>query len=267
MKKTRDYSARKNLLQFRVLLTRYLQQIVTNPWFIIPLILQPAVMLIITSLVYEDGTFYEPWKHLGSIHSTPFLLVLSAALMGLLNSYREICKERDVLQREVFGGMDIVAYLASKVTALAIVGFVQSLVITFGSLAFIDYNLSDPAFALFFMLVAVFLTNYCVTALGLLVSALLRKSESAILPVLVIILMQVVCAGSLIEFKEMPIKVVYFFTPTMYGTAVYGNVLNITMREIYDYNMYFCLAMLVVYAIVFHVLTVLKLKYDYRTKD
>ena len=32
MKRTRDYSPRTNLLQFRVLLARYLKQIATNPW-------------------------------------------------------------------------------------------------------------------------------------------------------------------------------------------------------------------------------------------
>ena len=268
MKRTRDYSPRTNLLQFRVLLARYLKQIITNPWFIVPLVLQPVVMLIITSIVYEDGTFSVPWEHITSAHATPFLLVLSAALMGLLNSYREICKERDVLSREVVGGVDVVSYLGSKVIALGIVGFAQSLVVTFGSLAFIDYELTDPAAGLTLIFLAVFLTNYCVTALGLTVSALLKKSESAILPVLVIIVMQVVCSGALIEFDEMPMELVYFFTPTMYGTSVIGNVTGIEMvRDIYRYNRWFCLAMLIVIAAVCHVLTALKLKHDYRTKD
>lgn len=268
MKKTRDFTPRTNLIQFRVLLARYLKQIVTNPWIIIPLILQPAVMLVITSLVYDDGTFAEPWHHVTSANSVPFLLVLSSALMGLLNSYREICKEREVLGREVFGGLDIVAYIASKVAALGIVGFLQSVVIAFGSLAFIDYNMSDPAYSLTFLFLAVFLTNYCVTAMGLLVSALLKKSESAILPILVIIVMQVVCSGALIEFDEMPLEVVYFFTPTMYGTSVVGNVMEIEfMRDIYQYNKYFCLAMLIAFTLVCHVLTTVKLKHDYRTKD
>ena len=268
MKRTRDYSPRTNLLQFRVLLARYLKQIVTNPWFIVPLVLQPVVMLIITSIVYEDGTFSVPWEHITSAHATPFLLVLSAALMGLLNSYREICKERDVLSREVFGGVDVVSYLGSKVIALGIVGFAQSLVVTFGSLAFIDYELADPAAGLTLIFLAVFLTNYCVTALGLTVSALLKKSESAILPVLVIIVMQVVCSGALIEFDEMPMELVYFFTPTMYGTSVIGNVTGIEMvRDVYQYNRWFCLAMLIVIAAVCHVLTALKLKHDSRTKD
>lgn len=267
MKKTRDFTPRTNLIQYRVLLARYLRQIVTSPWYIVPLILQPVLLLIIISFVYEDGTFYEPWRHVTSAHTTPFLLAFSAALMGLLNSYREICKEREVLGREVFGGVDLVAYLASKITALGIVGLLQSMVITFGSLAFIDYNMSDPARTLFFILLALFLTNYCVTALGLTVSALLKKSESAILPIIVIIVLQVVFAGVLIEF-EGAMKLFYFITPSMYGTAVIGNVTGLgPMRQVYQYNEYVCLAMLVVITVVCHVITALKLKHDYRTKD
>lgn len=270
MKRTRDFSPRMNLLHFRVLLARYLKQIVTNPWIIVPLVLEAPVMLVITSFVYEDGTFSEPWAHVTSAHSTPFLLVLSAALMGLLNSYREICKERDVLSREVFGGLDVTSYLGSKVVALAIIGFVQTLIITLGSLIFIDFDMARPAYSMFFYIAAVFLTNYAVTALGLLVSALLKKSESAILPVLVIILMQVVFAGALMEF-DFPVRILYYFTPTMYGTSVIGNVMEMnsvfTLREIYDYNVFFSLAMLIVFATVCHILTIVKLKRDYRTKD
>lgn len=270
MKKTRDFSPRMNLLHFRVLLRRYMKQIVTNPWIIVPLILEAPVMLIITSFVYDEGTFYEPWMHVTSAHSTPFLLVLASALMGLLNSYREICKEREVLSREVFGGLDVTSYLGSKVVALAIIGFVQTLIITLGSLIFIDFNMARPAYSMFFYIAAVFLTNYAVTALGLLVSALLKKSESAILPVLVIILMQVVFAGALMEF-EFPVQILYYFTPTMYGTSVIGNVMDLnsvyTLREIYDFNIFFSLAMLIIFATVCHALTIVKLKRDYRTKD
>ena len=53
MKKTRDFSPRMNLLQFKVLLVRYLRQIVTNPWFIVPLVLQPVVACISGGVVVD----------------------------------------------------------------------------------------------------------------------------------------------------------------------------------------------------------------------
>lgn len=266
MKRAYDFSPRINMLQFRVLFARYLKQTVSNPWVIIPMFLQAPVLLLISSFVYEDGTFYEQWAHPTSANCMPFLLVLSAALMGLLNSYREICKEREILRREVFGGLDVTAYVGSKVTVQAIAGGVQSIIVAFGSLTFIDYNMARPGYSLFFLLAAVFLTNYAMTAVGLLVSALLKKSESAILPIIVIIILQVVFAGALIEF-EMPVKVIYYFTPTMYGTSVVGNVMGLETRLVYENNIYFCLAMLIVIATVCHLLTVIKLKRDYRTRD
>ena len=84
-------------------------------------------------------------------------------------------------------------------------------------------------------------------------------------PYFLVILSSVVFVMLFNAFKQFADGITDTSTPMW--ILIGGNVLNITMREIYDYNMYFCLAMLVVYAIVFHVLTVLKLKYDYRTKD
>lgn len=270
MKRVRSFSPKTNLIQFKVLCRRYLKQIVTNPWVIVPLLLEAPVMLIIVSFVYEDGAFEVPPMTSAASNTTLFLLVLASALMGLLNSYREICKEREILSREVFGGLDVTAYALSKIAVLALVGFVQSIIIVFGSLVFIDFCMARPTYSLFFYFVAVFLTNYSVTALGLLVSCLLKKSESAILPVLVVIIAQVVFAGALLEFQA-PVKYFYYITPTMYGTSVLGNVMDmnalVRMREIYDYNIYASIALMLLLTFVCHALTIIKLKRDYRTKD
>lgn len=270
MRKSFVFSPKMNSIQFKVLFRRYMKQICTNVWTIVPLILEAPFLLIITSFVYEDGAFVEPARHFTASTTTLFLLALSSALMGLLNSYREICKEREVLSREVFGGLDVTAYVYSKVTVLAIVGFVQTLILVFGSMTFVDYNFTRPGYSIFFFIIALFLTNYSVTALGIFVSALLKKSESAILPVLIIIIMQVVFAGTVLEF-DAPVKYLYYITPTMYGSSILGNVTDMnamrTLREIYDYNIYASAALMVVIAVVLHVLTVLKLKRDYRTKD
>ncbi len=271
MKKPVEFSPRMNVIQFRVLFCRYMRQIITNPWTIIPLVLEAPFMLVIVSFVYKDNCFIDFGKGgLSAANTTLFLLALAPALMGLLNSYREICKEREILSREVFGGLDVTAYVVSKVAVLAIVGAVQTFILVFGSMIFIDYGFSRPSYSIFFFLVAIFLTNYAVTAMGLLVSALLKKSESAILPVLIIIIMQVVFAGSLLEFEE-PVKYLYFITPAMYGNSVLGNVAGLnaffTMREIFDYNVYASCVILLAIAFVCHVLTVIKLKRDYRTKD
>lgn len=184
MRKSFVFSPKMNSIQFKVLFRRYMKQICTNAWTIVPLILEAPFLLIITSFVYEDGAFVEPARHFTASTTTLFLLALSSALMGLLNSYREICKEREVLSREVFGGLDVTAYVYSKITVLAIVGFVQTLILVFGSMTFVDYNFARPGFSIFFFIVALFLTNYSVTALGIFVSALLKNPKAQSCPYL-----------------------------------------------------------------------------------
>lgn len=72
------------------------------------------------------------------------------------------------------------------------------------------------------------------------------------------------------EFQA-PVKYFYYITPTMYGTSVLGNVMDmnalVRMREIYDYNIYASIALMLLLTFVCHALTIIKLKRDYRTKD
>ena len=120
MKKFRRRSARMNIRHYHVTMRRYFRQILTSPAQLLPLIFEPIAMLIILLLVAEKDAFLA--KNSASVTSANiilFVLVIMAAMMGLLNSYREICKEREVLAREVFGGLDITADLGTQVLSMA----------------------------------------------------------------------------------------------------------------------------------------------------
>ena len=270
MKKQVEFLPRPGRIHYKACFLRYLRQTFTNPWTAVPLFLEAPFMLLIVFFVYEDGTYLEPWKHHTSACATGFLLALASGLMALLGSYREICKEREILTREVFGGLNLISYLGAKISVLTITGFVQTLILMLGSLIFIDYNFESAFADGLLVFIALFLTNCSMAAIGLLVSALLKKSESAILPVLVIIVMQVVFSGSVIEF-DAPINYFTFITPVMYGTSVVGAAARVNsvveIRDIFDYNIWASLAILLLFCVVCYVLTAVKLKYDYRTKD
>ena len=126
MKKFRRRSARMNLMHYRVLVRRYFKQIFTSLGTLLPLLLQAPVMLLIVYLVCQREAFtMKTPEFLTGANVILFMLVVMSALMGILNSYREICKEREVLSREVFGGLDISAYVLSKFSVLAAVGLFQ----------------------------------------------------------------------------------------------------------------------------------------------
>ena len=113
-------SARMNAMHFRVLTARYFRQIFTNPGIFLPLLLEAPILLILLIVVCKADSF--TLKAVTDANTVIFLLVVMSALMGILNSYREICKEREVLAREVFGGLDVNAYALSKFVVLAVFG-------------------------------------------------------------------------------------------------------------------------------------------------
>lgn len=190
MKRFRRHSAKANFEHFRVLTARYFKQIFTNIGTFLPLLLEAPVLLVILYLVADGDAFTA--RNVGQANIATFVLVVMATLMAILNSYREICKEREVLAREIYGGLDVTAYVLSKIVVLSAIGLVQCALLFGGSLIFIDYAFPHPATGYLLAYLSMALANIAVTALGLFISALLKKSESAILPVLLVIIMQVV---------------------------------------------------------------------------
>src|SRR5699024_8059684 len=101
------------------------------------------MMLLIVYITASKNAFVNMNKCTAIINI--FLLVVVSAMMGILNSYRDICKEREILSREVYGGLDVSAYTMSKFIVLATIGILQCAVLFCGTLLFIDYNFANPA--------------------------------------------------------------------------------------------------------------------------
>lgn len=275
MKKFKRRSARMNRMHFRVLVRRYFKQIFTSLGTFLPLLLQAPVMLAIVYIVcVKDAFIHKTAEYLTSANVVLFVLVVMCALMGILNSYREICKERDVLSREVFGGLDVSAYALSKFCVLALVGIVQCSVLLFGTALYSPFNFSAPVPDFLLCLAALILTNLSVTAIGLFLSALLKKSESAILPVLLIIIMQVVFSDGVLVLDGAAGYIKYI-TPSAWGIAVFGNVCGLNgwlpaeifHRAMFGYSPLISLAALALLTILFVFLTVFVLKRRYRGKE
>ena len=270
MKKFKRRSARMNAQHFRVLTRRYFRQIFSSPGTLLPLVLQAPVMLLVLFVAADGAAFAN--RDLTQSNVILFMLVVMAALSGILNSYREICKERDILAREVFGGLDTTAYALSKFTVLAACGAAQCIVLFGGSLLFIDFCFPAPAAGYPLCLAAMILTDLAMTAIGLFLSALLKKQESAILPVLLLIIVQVVFCDSLIQLDGAA-GLIKYITPAAWGTAVFGKACGLNgwsewfSRPLYGVNPLISLATLAAITALFVLLTAAKLRRTYRHKD
>mgnify|MGYP002796893644 FL=1 len=270
MKKFKRRSARMNAQHFRVLTRRYFRQIFSSPGTLLPLVLQAPVMLLVLFVAADGAAFAN--RDLTQSNVILFMLVVMAALSGILNSYREICKEREILAREVFGGLDTTAYALSKFTVLAACGAAQCIVLFGGSLLFIDFCFPAPAAGYPLCLAAMILTDLAMTAIGLFLSALLKKQESAILPVLLLIIVQVVFCDSLIRLDGAA-GLIKYITPAAWGTAVFGKACGLNgwsewfSRPLYGVNPLISLAALAAITALFVLLTAAKLRRTYRHKD
>ncbi|PWM75092.1 MAG: hypothetical protein DBX59_02760 [Bacillota bacterium] len=276
MKKFKKHSAKMNITHYGVLVRRQFRQIYSNAKLFTSLLLQAPVMLFIALIVYNEDTFKDGYVSLFDASTIIFVLVFVSALMGILNSYNAICNERPILTREVFGGLDVTGYVLAKFTVLALVGLAQCVILSAGALLAIDFPFTYPFVGVLQFFLALYLTNVSVAAMGLLISSVLKNAGSAILPVLVIIIMQVVFSEAVFPIEGV-VRNLCYITSTMWGVSLIGQscLLNdywVTYtgeiyKEIYDYSPVVSIAVLLALAALCLFLAIVKLKRDYKNKD
>ena len=185
----------KFLRQFTVLVQRNLRLIWNDKLLLASLVLQAPFMVFVIRLVVDPNCFTSNLVNVGS-RTALFILSAMAAFMGTLNSYREICKEREIILREASVGVSLPAVVLSKAFVLLLIEIVQAAILTVGfvNVVHIPQNLLlfETNLELF---VTVLLMLFASSATGLLVSAIFRSGETAILVVLVIMIGQVVFSG------------------------------------------------------------------------
>lgn len=207
--------------QLRVLIWRYATLQFNDKVSFVATLLQAPLMVYILTVIAQEDCF---------VSSTPstagktilFVLCAMAAFMGILNSYREICKEREIILREASVGVRPMACLLSKVVVLFLIALFQGVILTAGFAFLVELPDVDLAMGTG---AEVFITVYLIlvasTCMGLLISAALKSSESATLPVLFVIISQMVFSGTLFELdggSELVSKIVV----TRWGMSALG---------------------------------------------
>lgn len=213
--------------QLGILIRRYFKLIFSDVASVVLMFGQAPIMLLILMTVITGETFDYHDK------SKQFLFVVSsiATIMGVLNSFIEICKERDIFKREYAVNLSLKAYVMSKMIVLGIICFVQSMILCVG----INYmaDLPDPAligntFADFW------LTTYLIllgsTAMGLLISTISPTTERATLYMPIIIIPQIVFSGLMFELEGIK-DFISRFIVNRWGISAYGSVFDIAGIE------------------------------------
>lgn len=175
--------------QLSILSERYLELILADKWNSLLLLLQAPVIAGLIVLI---------WRDVKSVtESMLFVLALSAIWFGTLNSCREIVKEKSIFEREWMKGLDLSAYLWSKLIILSILGFAQCLCLVFIVNLVID--LGDPPLG---HLIVLFPASLAGTGLGLLISASVTSVDRSLTAVPLLLLPQILFSEMLLSHEH-----------------------------------------------------------------
>lgn len=147
-----------------------------------------------------------------------FVLSLVAIWFGTSVAAREIVRERAVFKRERMVNLNLLPYLASKLSVLGVIVAVQCLLL-FVPLKFLDvagmFKMPGELFGLP-QLLTMFLTAGVGIALGLLISALVKTSEMATSLVPLVLIPQILFSG-LIGVPHGASKIISLTMPTAWS--------------------------------------------------
>ncbi len=176
----------KFLRQLVVLVQRNLQLIWNDKLLLASLALQSPFMVLVVKLTADPNCFTSNLVNIGS-RTALFILAAMATFMGTLNSYREICKEREIILRDASVGVSLQAVVLSKAAVLLLVEIAQAAILALGFVSIVhvpqNHLLLETDMEIFVTLLLTMFSSSCV---GLLISALFTNGESAILAVLVL---------------------------------------------------------------------------------
>ncbi len=263
-----------NYIQFKVCVKRYYELIFSDKVSMVMLLLQAPLMLVILSLVCPRDCFTNI-KILWQSDTTLFIIVVMAAMMGLLNSYREVCKERDIFAREYDAGLDTTAYILSKLFVLGSVCLVQSFILFAGSYLVIDFPNPSPVFTQVLYWIILFLIMFSSSVTGIFISSILKSSDSAILPVLLVLIMQVVMSGNIVELEGF-LETLSIFCVSRWGLSALGQVFNRnglfpaipeTQNACYDQPLLLCIVVLLLICVILTVISIVWLNLSFKKRQ
>ncbi|WP_411827310.1 ATP-binding cassette domain-containing protein [Luteolibacter sp. AS25] len=123
--------------------------------------------------------------------------VVLLALMGSNNSAREIAGERPIYEKERFGGLRPLAYLASKIAFLSSLVIAQSLWMAFFVNFFGPFRGDFIQHAIYLLLI-----NAAMTAICLAISSLMKTAEQASLLSIYLVGFQLPLSGAVLALPE-----------------------------------------------------------------
>jgi ABC transport system ATP-binding/permease protein len=220
--------------QAQVLANRYAMLVRRDRRHVRSALIQVPILGLLAAFLFTRGIFNKPGS--GHVLYTArsaqllFLIVIVTLWLGSINAAREIVKERNIVHRELAVGVQIPAYIASKLLVLFTFSGVQT--VLFGLIVFAIQPLHASMGAGLALIIVLVITSWIGVLMGLVVSARASSEDHAtgIIPLLLV--PQLLLGGAIVTVKDMsaPIHLLADLIPARWGFAAAGSAIDLQAR-------------------------------------
>lgn len=218
--------------QLNVLCERYLEIMLADRGNTFLLLVQAPIIAFLIVL---------NWRDVDAVTDSLFYtLALSALWFGTFNSFREVVKERPILEREARLGVSVLPYLFSKCAVLSLVSFIQCLLLAY--IVNRSLPLGGPVLVHFFYL---WLCSIGGIGMGLLLSCLMSNSDRAVGGMVLVLIPQMLFSGMVLSHDNASNLVLWCEDMTFISWCFHG-LKEVTASEWKWINLLQCASMLMV---------------------
>lgn len=212
--------------QFRILASRYTELLRNDTANLLILLLQAPIIGGLIYFLTKENIFTS---HVGNDidAQTPLFIMAAAAVwFGTINAAREIVKEAPIYRRERTVNLGIFPYVMSKVFVLGILCLIQSffLLLIVGLKGGYPDSIFLPSFLELY--VSLVLTALGGLMMGLAVSAIAPNTDRAMSVVPLLLIPQIIFAGSTFKLDGVT-NIISYFIVTRWGLEALGDTVHL----------------------------------------
>jgi ABC-type multidrug transport system ATPase subunit len=228
--RTRLLSGRSLITHTATLTARYARTLSRDRRTLAILLGQAPIIALLIALLYPAHVLALPDRQPARSAQFVFLLVTAALWLGLIDSCREIVKERSIILRELAVGVRLDAYLLAKASLLFLLTSIQCVLLVAVATAIQPLHAGIGTYlGLTGLLI---LTSWSTVALGLVVSTLARSVDQSTSLIPLLLIPQLLFGAALVPFARMgtPIKAIADLMVSRWAFAGAGHAIQMNAR-------------------------------------
>src|SRR6202167_561776 len=226
--------ARNHLSQLSTLVRRYLAVIASDKGYLATLAIAPlALAIILRAASSSQGLVGGPRGNANAI-TVLDILAIGACFIGTLNAVREIVQEKSIYTRERAAGLSAGAYLWSKLLVLGALSAVQAALMTVVRLIVrpVPAHGSLLGSSWIELVLAMAVLAIASMTIGLMISAVVKTSETTLVLLFISVMLQIVLTGGVIPIAgKVGVEQLAWISPSRWGFGAVASTANLNVLQ------------------------------------